>query len=145
MARNRLLTVTTVLTWADLHHARTGRWPTPDSGPAREAPGETWGNINRSLYEGYRGLPGGSSLDRLLQQRRGKGRLRRPLTEAQVLAWADHHRERTGRWPHLRSGPVAGAPGEVWGNIDRALRHGRRGLPGDSSLSWLLAQHGREG
>ena len=61
------------------------------------------------------------------------------------LAWADAHRARTGSQPHDRSGPVADAPGETWGNIDRALRHGRRGLPGGTSLSWLLAQNGREG
>jgi hypothetical protein len=43
------------------------------------------------------------------------------------------------------SGPVAGAPGETWRAIDEALRRGHRGLPGDSSLSWLLAHHGRGG
>jgi hypothetical protein len=55
------------------------------------------------------------------------------------------HRARTGKWPQAGSGPVAEAPGENWSAIDYALRRGYRGLPGDSSLSWLLAQNGREG
>jgi len=70
--------------------------------------------------------------------RRGK------LTGAQILAWADAHHARAGAWPTTRSGPVAGAPGETWRAIDNALRRGHRGLPGDSSLFWFLAQHGRE-
>ena len=32
-----------------------------------------------------------------------------------------------------------GAPGETWLAADMALRHGRRGLPGGSSLAMLLA------
>ena len=61
-----------------------------------------------------------------------------PLTVEQILAWADAHHARTGRWPHTKSGPVEGAPGEAWGNIDNALRLGRRGLPGGDSLARLL-------
>jgi hypothetical protein len=71
---------------------------------------------------------------------------RRPtLTAEQILAWADAHYGRTGKWPNLYTGPVADAPGENWSAIDYALRRGHRGLPGDSSLSWLLAHHGRGG
>ena len=40
-------------------------------------------------------------------------------------------------------GPVGGAPGETWGNVHAALAWGYRGLPRGSSLSRLLAQHGR--
>jgi hypothetical protein len=36
------------------------------------------------------------------------------LTVATVLEWAAAHRWRTGRWPHTRSGPVAGVPGQPW-------------------------------
>jgi hypothetical protein len=68
-----------------------------------------------------------------------------PLTVEQILAWADAHYPRTGTWPQAGSGPVADAPGENWSAIDYALRRGYRGLPGDSSLSWLLAQNGRGG
>jgi hypothetical protein len=72
-------------------------------------------------------------------------RKREPLTEAQILTWADAHHARTGKWPNLRSGRVADAPDETWSAIDAALRRGHRGLPEGSSLSWLLAHHGRGG
>jgi hypothetical protein len=60
------------------------------------------------------------------------------LTVEQILAWADAHYARTGRWPTAASGPVEGAPGEVWGHINAALYDGQRGLPGGDSLARLL-------
>jgi hypothetical protein len=68
-------------------------------------------------------------------------RQRPPLTVEQILAWADAHHERTGRWPISRSGPVEGVPGQTWGDVDKALRAGRRGLPGGDSLARLLDRH----
>jgi hypothetical protein len=64
-----------------------------------------------------------------------------PLTVEQILAWADAHHARTGRWPTARTGPVPEAPGEVWRNLDAALYRGGRGLPGGGSLARLLHQH----
>ena len=66
--------------------------------------------------------------------------MRPPLTVEQVLSWADAHRARTGEWPSARPEPVAGAPGENWKAIDRALGAGHRGLPGGDSLAQLLAR-----
>jgi hypothetical protein len=66
-----------------------------------------------------------------------------PLTVGQILAWADAHYARTGRWPRAASGPVEGAPGEVWANVNAALYKGRRGLPRGGSLAQLLAENGR--
>jgi hypothetical protein len=63
------LTVPRILRWADTHHERTGRWPTAASGPVTGAPGETWPAINLALDCGWRGLPGGDSLARLLVRR----------------------------------------------------------------------------
>jgi len=67
------------------------------------------------------------------------------LTVEQVLAWADAHHAAHGTWPDVRSmsgaGPVDGAPGEWWKAINYALALGLRGLPGDSSLAELLAEH----
>jgi hypothetical protein len=62
------------------------------------------------------------------------------LTAAQILAWADDHKARTGEWPRRHSGPVRGAPGESWVNVNQALRKGLRGLPGGDSLPRLLAR-----
>ena len=60
------LTVKQILAWAKAHHRGTGRWPSAASGPVAEAPGLTWGGIDQALAGGFRGLPGGSSLARLL-------------------------------------------------------------------------------
>jgi hypothetical protein len=68
-------------------------------------------------------------------------RSRKPLTVEQILAWADAHHARTGRRPHAKSGPVEGAPGEVWDHINAALYDGYRGLPGGDSLARLLNRH----
>jgi hypothetical protein len=59
-----------VLAWARAHKRRTGAWPSYDSGPVEDAGGETWGGINMALYKGRRGLPGGSSLAKLLGVRK---------------------------------------------------------------------------
>ena len=139
------LTVPQILGWADAHVRRTGGWPTATSGPVADAPGETWSGVNMALHHGARGLRGGTTLLRLLvehRQVRNRGDLP-PLQVQHVLAWADEHRVRTGKWPAVKSGPIAAAPEESWGNVDQALRKGLRGLPGGSSLAQVLADHGR--
>ena len=106
---SRPLTVDQILAWADAHHAATGHWPVEDSGPVSEAPGETWRRISMALNKGHRGLPAGSSLARLLAERRGRETPRAlpRLTIKQIRAWARAHRSATGRWPTPQSGPVA--------------------------------------
>jgi hypothetical protein len=135
------LTNDLILSWADAHHARTGDWPTQDSGPIVDAPGETWSGINCALHEGGRTLPGGSSIPQLLEAHRGVRNHCHltPLTTGQILTWADAHHARTGNWPRQDTGPVTDAPGEGWGALDQALLVGCRGLPGGSSLARLLA------
>ena len=69
-----------------------------------------------------------------------------PLTVEQILAWADAHHARVGARPTCKSGPVPEAPDEAWANIDSALRHGHRGLPGGDSLARCLNRYrGRRG
>jgi hypothetical protein len=60
----------------------------------------------------------------------------------QIITWALKHRERTGKLPQYKSGPVQDAPGETWDSVDSALRYGKRGLVGGSSLAKLLAASG---
>ena len=56
---------------AQEHLRRTSSWPNEDSGPVAAAAGETWSAIDLALRYGHRGLPGNSSLARLVGQRRG--------------------------------------------------------------------------
>ena len=137
------LTEEMIAAWAVAHRDRTGDWPAQGSGAVEGQPWEFWANIDHSLLTGHRGLPGGSSLARFLERRFGVRNLATvpTLSEKQIVAWADEHRQRTGRWPAIKSGPVAASPGETWAAVDDALRRGTRGLPGGSSLVQLLVQH----
>ena len=72
------LTVKQILAWAKAHRRRTGRWPSAAFGPVADAPGQTWRGLDQALAGGFRGLPEGFSLARLLHQHRqapqGQGR-----------------------------------------------------------------------
>lgn len=141
--RKRLppLTAPRILEWADNHRQRTGKWPKRSSGPIKEAPGETWLGVESALFHGARGWSGGTTLARFLAKHRGaRNKKSLPLLkERQIFQWAKAHWLRTGRWPNEHAGPIMEAPGEVWKNIDMALRQGYRGLPGGSSVYRLLA------
>jgi hypothetical protein len=132
------LTLVQILAWADAHHAAHGEWPSGRSGPVADAPDEDWGNLDLALRKGFRGLPGGMTLAKLLTERRPEQRGR--LTVARVRAWAEHHRRLTGRWPYACAGPVLAAPDEDWHSINLALRDGRRGLPAGLSLRKLFGR-----
>src|SRR5262245_56723864 len=84
-----------ILNWCDAHHARTGPWPRMDSGLVGDQLGDNWRRVDTALRYGLRGLSGGSSLARLLAERRGVRNLRDlpPLATRQILIWSDaHHR-----------------------------------------------------
>jgi hypothetical protein len=136
------LSVDQILAWADAHFRRTGQWPKQKSGPVVGAPGETWLALDHYLNRGSRGLPGSSSLARLLSEYRGvrNDRDLPNLSEVQIIAWADAHYERFGHWPKAKSGPVVGASGETWSGVSQALIKGVRGLAGGSSLAHLLSE-----
>ncbi len=61
-----------ILAWCDAFHQKEGRWPTRTSGAIPDSDGETWRAISLALQRGWRGLPGGSSLAKLLAQKRGQ-------------------------------------------------------------------------
>jgi hypothetical protein len=60
-----------ILTWARTHRRQTGAWPTPKSGPIAGT-SENWRTVNNALVLGFHGLPGGSSLAKLLQRLKTK-------------------------------------------------------------------------
>src|SRR5262245_52799932 len=141
--RKRLLSVEEILRWASSSREAVGRWPTKSSGGIVGARFETWAGVDEALRRGWRGRTRGSSLAQLLAESRGVRNLHDlpPLTEEQLLRWADDHHARTGSWPTQQSGPVPESPGDSWWAIDAALRDGNRGLKPGSSLGRLLARH----
>jgi hypothetical protein len=139
------LTVKTILQWVDAHKKRTGLWPRGHHEAIHGVPGETWRGVSNALRLGRRGLPGGSSLAKLLAQHRGvRHKLHLPkLSVERILHWVDAHKKRTGQWPMRTSGLIAENPSEKWITIDDALVKGSRGLPGGSTLARLLRKHRR--
>jgi hypothetical protein len=137
------LTEEMILEWADAHHRKTGMWPQSLDGRVIGVPDETWVAVNLALQRGRRGLQTKLSLAQFLAARRGVRNLHAlpPLTEEQILAWADAHYRRTGEWPKVRSGIIDGTNGETWSAVDVALTKGARGYPGGTSLSKLLIAH----
>src|SRR5437868_3755517 len=111
-----------------------------DSGPIPEAPDESWMRVDSALKQGNRGLPGGSSLTRLLAERRGIRKDLPPLHIAEILQWADAYHARHGTWPTSESGPIPEAPGVTWRWVREALQNGSRSLPEGTSLPRLLAE-----
>src|SRR5437764_60254 len=99
--RRRPLTIREILAWASAHREATGKWPTVSSGRVLAARFEIWQGIDQALRLGLRDLPGGSSLAQLLAEQCGARNIKDlpPLTEEQILRWADAHHERTGSWP----------------------------------------------
>ena len=136
------LSIPLILRWCDSYHRRVGKWPINKSGSVQEEPGTTWRGVDLALRYGRRGLPGGSSLPQLLEQHRGvMNRIgQAPLTIKGIWAWAVSHHCRIGIWPTAESGRIHGTRWETWRAVDEALREGRRGLPGQSSLHRLLRQ-----
>jgi hypothetical protein len=143
--RQTRLTIPRILAWADTFHRRHGRWPAPKSGPIEGVLDEIWGSVDNALRIGLRGLGGGSSIALLLEQQRGwRHQRHRPLFSVPtILAWADAHFGRAGRWPSCDSGPIPESAGDTWAAVDSALRSGRRGLPGGDSIGRLLSRNGR--
>jgi hypothetical protein len=70
MSAKESLWLEQILSWADAHRARLGSWPSGKSGPVAGVPGLTWSAIEDALRRGYRGMPGGDSLARLLNRHR---------------------------------------------------------------------------
>jgi hypothetical protein len=93
------------------------------------------------LRDGHRGLPGGSTLARLVAEAGLKPHLqdRPPLTVEGILTWAEADYRITGKW--LTTGPVWSAPGETWEAIHMCLFRGGRGLPSGMALGRLIRFH----
>jgi hypothetical protein len=61
------LSLEQVRVWILNHHRKTGKWPKYNSGPILDVPGETWSAADNALHRGTRGLPGGSSVAKVVE------------------------------------------------------------------------------
>lgn len=107
----------------------TGRWPTRVSG-WYDPLNDTWGNIDAALRYGYRTLPGGSSLSKLIHLTCKPPRSVTPkfnLTYDYIWSLAKEYYVKHEEWPRIDSGIISG--GLTWKKIDLAIRQGGHGLP----------------
>ncbi|MDO8565192.1 MAG: DEAD/DEAH box helicase family protein [bacterium] len=137
------ITVDEILNWADFYYKSHKEWPTRKSGEVKQSGGVSWEAVDTFLVQGIRGLPGNSSLAKLLSEKRGVRNIGdlKSLYLHKILKWADHHYKRTGKWPKRNSGKVLMEENENWKNIDYSLIEGRRGLSGGSSVAKLLEKN----
>lgn len=123
--RHTRLSIRQILDWADDHLQRHQRWPMLRSGIAN--PGDphpiTWRRIDSALQSGTLGLPGGLSLSRLFEEKRGKPKYfyRARLSNKQILDLAIAYYEKTGKWPHKHMGAITGARGRTWSAVNATL------------------------
>ena len=137
--RRELLNFETILLWADAHFIRCGKWPNRGSGSIVDSPGDTWNAVQLAMRRGSRGLPGGTTLTKLLAERRDRYDwpcLR--LDTETILRWANTFHAKTGRWPGAESGKVEEFPDLSWAAVVTALRTGAHGLPSGQTLAKLL-------
>lgn len=145
-----ILTEPIIIKSCDEHYKLTGKWPhARTKGSVPGLPDETWSSIDESIRGGLRGSinKGELSLARLLEKIRNKvNNLNKPkLTDRLILSASDEYHKLTGNWPSANNkDSVPRLPDETWRKINEALTKGFRGLPGGSSLSNLLEEHGRK-
>jgi hypothetical protein len=134
-----------ILEWAEKHYERTGKWPTHNSGKIPEVPGETWAKVRKALMNGYRGLKGGSSIEKLLwtkRQVRGQ-HAGNQLTYKIIIEYVMTHHDLCNKYPVSSSKWIIEKNKDSWQAIDMALRHGQRNLKQlEGGLSRLLEDSG---
>jgi hypothetical protein len=134
------LTVGQIRAWARAHLRRTRHWPATHLGVIPGARGTTWLAVDLALRLGYRGLPGGSSLARVLGKRPGSVRNihGERLTTRKIVRWARAFHARRGRWPRENDGKIPESPGDTWVAVRSALRYGLRGIRRPMTLARFL-------
>jgi hypothetical protein len=124
------LTETTILNWCDEYFSAHGKYPGQGSEALESMDSETFNNINAALTSGHRGLPGGSSLAKLLRKNRNyQDNYSRPkLTLPKIIDMMVDHYQTFAKWPVSTDKEVVGHASEKWSAINAALHIGSRGL-----------------
>lgn len=140
-----------IIDWVKQHIDAYGKKPGKHTGPVKfaadEHKGITWAAIDIALKKGLRGLPGKSSLVKLINENLGIRSYHNPptLPTQLILDWITLFINKHKRKPNKLDGPIEFAEGEylgeTWSSIDMALWRGGRGQPGKSSLASLIQEN----
>lgn len=144
------LSATLILDWIKQYIDVHGKKPNRTSGiiepVSEEYKGITWTIINTALEVGTRGLPGGSSLAKLIDNKMGIANpMNLPLlNEELIINWVTQfintHKEKPLRSSGVIEFASADHKGITWLAVDSALKRGSRGISGKSSLASLIAK-----
>lgn len=137
------LSIDMIKRWISEWYSRNGEYPTCNSGEIPGSGGEKWKHVSVYLNSGRRGLPGGSSIGRLVAEHFGERNSTNtpPLSVEVIKKWVSEWHETKGKWPTAASGKIPGSGGENWRNIDSILRNGGRDMPGGSSVGRFVSEH----
>jgi hypothetical protein len=145
LGKRVFLTEKSILEDAAKFHIIHGEYPKDaDPRPVPDKSDETWIAYSIALRKGLRGLPGGTSLPRLLDTH---GLVRNHLsamvlTPELIVGWMRVFQRTHGVLPSENTiEPVPGQPLESWPAIASALRSCNRGLPPGLSLAKLKEKH----
>ena len=144
------LTIDLITDWIGQYIEKHRKQPNRNSGSIAFAPesyeGITWPTVDAALKNGSRGLPGGSSLADLIQEKFGIMNPANlpPLIKDMIVKWVTQHIAKHGEKPLRSSGPVEFATddyeGITWAAVDSAFKQGSRGLPCGSSLASFIEE-----
>jgi hypothetical protein len=136
-----------ILDWIGQYFVKYKKKPTKTSGivefAERNYRGTTWSEIDSSFKRGKRGLHI-SSLAQFIQKKLDIKRRTHPpdLNLELILDWAQKYYSKYNIKPTAKNKVIEFAindhQGETWLAVDAALRKGRRGLAGGSSLANLI-------
>lgn len=144
MLNQNTLHIEDILKAAQQYFDATCRWPNCNDFEIIRTgvlEGETWGRIDKALRDGLRGLPGGSSLSKLLIEN-GIGNA---MNANDVLEGAKLHHKTYGSWPSSSDTTpikIGKLKGKNWKAIDTAFHRGYFELPTGTTLSQFLRSHG---
>ena len=136
---DKILEEKDILHWCDCYFAKHKKYPGQGCPSIPEMGDEDWNNIDAALRSGGRGLPACGGLPGFLHEHRNHvHNYNKPsLSIDSIIDWmiVFYQSVEPSRFPSSTDGPVLGAPGEKWSNINASLHNGGRGLSEYSGMS----------
>ena len=137
----KALTEDLIIKMAKAHHKKTGKYPTSKSAWVLEG-SDSWASISYALASGIRGLSGGSSLAKLLEERGLKRNFLNIIypNKEEILQAGINFRDNNdnGKFPTKEAGQVSELPSFTWGSLNEALKKVKiEGIPNKTTLADL--------
>jgi hypothetical protein len=133
-----------ILQWGDDFYQLNSRYPNKNDGRI-QGTNETWKVVEASMTKAQRGLTYATTLRKLFEKHRGMEKRtlksRALLNNQQVVEWAKSYKNRTGKRPSVKSGPIPETENDSWHSIHTCIQNGWRGLTRQKSLAKFLSMY----